>query len=335
MRRAWTWLALLALLSVPARADTLRVGEVQRYKTPSEALKAATDGDTVEIEEGEYYDCALVRADHLTIVGLGAGATFTDTTCVGKAELVVQSQDVTIKNITFTRARVQDGNGAGIRAEGRDLTLDGTHFINNQAAILAGDSPHSVITIRNSSFERNGTCDDPRHCIATLLVGQIARLHVEKSTLTNARGGLLVSSNARRTELYGNTIEDGPQGKSTGLVQVQIGALVMEDNKLEKTAPYANRAAAVFVLPADAPVGDLILNNNTYTDRTGANSAFLINYSQASPSVSGNVVPVGEEEISNDGIMRFHASTAYHATKDFLLDSARFMKRSVKILLGR
>lgn len=334
MMRSWLLLPLL-LAALPCVADTLHVGPNSQYKAPSEAIQAATDGDTVEIEAGVYYDCSRVTADHLLIVGLDDGATFSDTTCDGKAQLVVKSQDVTIKNVNFERARVSDGNGAGIRAEGRDLTIEKARFTNNQSAILAAASPHSVITIRNSIFENNGACTPTGRCIATLSIGDIARLHVEKSTLTGARGGMLVLSGARRTEIYSSTLSDGPEGKSIGLVQANIGSLVLDDNKLQKKTPYANRAAAVFVLPSDAPQGDLIFTNNSYVDETGQPSAFVINYSGAAPSISGNVIPVGEEEISNDGILRYHAGATYRAAKDRAMDAARLMKWGIKTLLGR
>jgi hypothetical protein len=328
-------LAALLLVASPAAADVLHVGANSRYKAPSQALQAATDGDTVEIEPGEYFDCSRVNADRLTIVGLDEGATFSDTTCDGKAQLIVRSTDVTIRNITFTRARVNDGNGAGIRAEGRDLTLDRVRFINNQSALLAASSPHSIITIKNSQFEENGACTEDGRCVSTVQIGDIARLRIEKSKLTAARGGNLITSNARRTELYGNSLTDGPKGHSSGLIQVAIGSLVMEDNTLQKGTPYTNRAAAIFVLPSDAPLGEITVHRTIYTDNTGSGSALAIDYSGARATFSDNVVPVGSMEFSQEGITRYRAGLAYRSTKAALLDTARFLKQGVKVLLGR
>lgn len=325
----------LVLAAMPVRAETLRVGPDERFKLPSEALKAATDGDTVEIVAGEYFDCSRVNADNLTIVGLGAGATFSDATCDGKAELVVRSNDVTIRNVNFIRARVPDGNGAGIRAEGRNLTIEKARFVNNQVGILAASSPHSVITIKNAVFDDNGACRPDGHCVDTLMVGDIARLHVEKSTLTGARGGMLITSSARRTELVGNTLNDGAKGHAGGLVQAAIGALVMEENILAKTTPYTNRRAAVFVLPSGAPLGELTLTRNQYTNNTGVASALLIDYSGAGVALTGNSISPGDDEISTDGIYRYQAGKAYHATKDAAIEAMHAAKRGIKILLGR
>src|SRR4051794_14100096 len=114
-------ITLLVILPVtvpyasPASSAALRVGPGQTYATPSAAVAAARDGDTVEILPGTYYDCAVVRQNKLTIQGAGPDAILTDTTCQGKALLVIDGSDVTVRGLTLQRARVPDGNGAGIR----------------------------------------------------------------------------------------------------------------------------------------------------------------------------------------------------------------------------
>ena len=99
-----------------AWAKTLEVGPDQEFKAPSKAIAAAADGDVVEIApvKDGYFDCAVLRANHLTVEGKGADVVLTDKTCEGKAIFVTAGNDITIRNITFTRARVPDGNGAGI-----------------------------------------------------------------------------------------------------------------------------------------------------------------------------------------------------------------------------
>ena len=47
----------------PAVARTLEVGETREFKLPSEAIRAARDGDRVVIDPGEYFDCAVVSAN--------------------------------------------------------------------------------------------------------------------------------------------------------------------------------------------------------------------------------------------------------------------------------
>ena len=60
-----------------------------------------------------------------------------DKSCGGKAIFITLGSDITIRNLTFARARVPDRNGAGIRAEGRNLTVEHSRFIDNENGILA------------------------------------------------------------------------------------------------------------------------------------------------------------------------------------------------------
>src|SRR5580698_7134723 len=88
----WTrMLVLAAAVTVPwmASAKVLEAGADKQYKQPSEAIAAAANGDTVRISGGQYFDCAVVAVDNLTIEGVGPDAVFTDKTCNGKALLVI------------------------------------------------------------------------------------------------------------------------------------------------------------------------------------------------------------------------------------------------------
>jgi nitrous oxidase accessory protein NosD len=129
-----TGLLLLALVfTAPAAARTLQVGPGQPYRLPSAAIRDARDGDTVQIAAGRYVDCAVVRVNNLIIEGLGAGASavLTGSVCEAKALLVTAGKNITIRNLTLTGARVPWHNGAGIRAEGRDLVVERVKFIDN------------------------------------------------------------------------------------------------------------------------------------------------------------------------------------------------------------
>src|SRR5205807_1432771 len=68
-----------------ASARTITVGPGRDFATPSAAIASAADGDVVMIDPGQYFDCAVVKASHLTIEGAGPGVVMTDKTCQGKA----------------------------------------------------------------------------------------------------------------------------------------------------------------------------------------------------------------------------------------------------------
>ena len=175
--------ALAALLFFPglAAARTLEVGVGKTYKQPSDAIAAASDGDHVLISPGEYFDCAVVHANNVVIEGTDPAGTavMTDKACQGKALLVTTGSGVVVRNLTLTRVRVPDGNGAGIRDESASLTVDHVHFINNQEGILTGAPAGSTLIVTDSEFVRNGACDGA--CAHGIYAGQIALLRVERS----------------------------------------------------------------------------------------------------------------------------------------------------------
>jgi hypothetical protein len=277
---------------VPASAATLSVGPNEQYKMPSEAVRDVRVGDTVQIAEGTYFDCAVWSTDKLTIVGLGTGAVLSDKTCQGKAIFVVHANDITIRNITFTRARVPDENGAGIRAEGINLTLENTKFIDNQNGILAGDNPTSTITIRDSEFIRNGYCPHGSGCAHGIYINHLALLHVEHSRFYNTLVAHHIKSRAARTELIGNHIEDGPNGTASYEVDLPNGgALVMIGNVIEKGPNNQNYTTSIMIGEegVDQPTSELTIKNNTFTN-DGHATTFVKNITATPARLTGNIL---------------------------------------------
>jgi len=208
----------LVLAAVGAQARTLEVGEGKAYKLPSLAAAAARDGDVVKIFPGEYFDCATWQANKLVVEGVGDAdkVVITDKSCNGKALFITTGADVTIRNLTLTRARVPDANGAGIRGEGEMLLVDGVRFINDQNGILSGFEDSTII-VRNSTFERNGTCE--KACSHGIYVGNSKLLRVEGSHFSDTKQGHHIKSRAQRTEIIGNTISDGSDGTASTSAQ--------------------------------------------------------------------------------------------------------------------
>ena len=271
-------LCAVAFAGVTASAKTLVVGPGHDLKLPSAAAAVAQAGDRIEIEPGEYVDCAVWIADRLVIVGLGAGAVVTLKTCEGKAVFVIRGHDVTIRNLTFSQARVPDANGAGIRAEGRNLTVYNSRFIENENGILAGANPGSAIRIFDSEFRRNGSCD--KVCAHGIYIGAIALLHIERSRITETRVGHQIKSRALVTRLIGNEISDGAAGTSSYLVDLPDGgSLEMEGNRLEKGLLSDNSSAAI-VIGAESnrsETSKLVFKNNTFINYHPGRTIFVRN----------------------------------------------------------
>ena len=125
---------LLSQLPCAQAAETaagrmLRVGPSHEIKTPSAAAAAAQDGDTIEIEAGEYSgDVAVWSANRLTLRGVNGMAHLAANgrSAGQKAIWVIRGDDTTVEHIEFSGCQVPDRNGAGIRQEGRGLTVSTT-----------------------------------------------------------------------------------------------------------------------------------------------------------------------------------------------------------------
>lgn len=309
--RAYVVLAV-GLIAAPlgwpetAAARTLMVGANQQYTGPGAALQAAQDGDTVSIAPGTYYDCGFVRANNVTVEGSGPGAILTDKTCGGKALLVVDGNNITVRNLTLQRARVPDSNGAGIRAEGGDLVVDKVHFLDNQNGILSADNPKATIEVKDSDFSGNGVCTAA--CSHSIYIGHIAKLVVEGTRITNTHSGHGIKSRAQRTEVLNSDISDGPNGNSSYTIDIPNGgSLVVSGSRLEK-GPKAENTANVISIGeegVDRPTDEIIIKNNHLTnDEVDKTTTFVNNITATPAQLSGNVYVGSVRPLVGDGSQR-------------------------------
>src|SRR6185312_4804326 len=219
---------LLLALALPAgaAAHMLSVGPGQQYPMPSAAAGVAQDGDRIEIHPGHYRDCAVWRANRLQITGVGPadGVVISDKVCEGKAIFVTRGGGVPIRNLTLADATVRWGNGAGIRGEGRDLTVDGVRFIGNENGILSGVE-HGAMHVRNSLFDGNGSCREA--CAHGIYASGLDLLVVQGSRFIRTREGHHIKSRARRTEVLDSSIQDGPEGTASYEIEMPNGGAVL------------------------------------------------------------------------------------------------------------
>jgi hypothetical protein len=236
----------LAACSAGVDAKVLLVGPEHSLHAPSEAAALAQDGDIVRIDPGEYVDCAIWRADRLVLEAPDGEAHVRDRACAGKAIWVISGADVTVENIAFSGARVPDQNGAGIRAEGRNLTVRNARFVDNENGILGAPVEGSTILIEGSTFERNGKC--AANCAHGIYVNRIARLKIVASTFRRQQAGHHIKSAAAALEVLGSTIEDGQDGTASYLIDVVGGGeVVIADNVMQKGPRSDNWGTAIHI----------------------------------------------------------------------------------------
>ena len=280
-----------------AGAATLSVGPGQAYALPSRAIAAARDGDTVAIAPGTYHDCAIVRRNRLTIEGTGPGVVLAGRSCAGKGILIIDANDVTVKDLTLQGAVVPDGNGSGIRAEGGGtLTVEGVRFVDNQDGILAAANPRAVLRVLGSRFVGNGSCANAGGCAHAIYAGPIGTLDVERSRFRDTREGHSIKSRAARTIVKDCTIADGPDGTSSYQIDVPNGGdVLIEGNRLEKGPKSQNRRNAIMIGEEGVtqPTKSLVVKDNTLVDDTGWPTVFVHNETATPAVLAGNVFKGG------------------------------------------
>jgi hypothetical protein len=289
-------LAFALASSVAAAAEEktsrmLEVGSGAEFALPSRAAAVARTGDVVRIAAGTYRDCAVWprRADHLTIEATGGPVVITGPSCQFKALFVIDGDDTTVRGITFEGAKAPRHNGAGIRAEGRDLTVEDSQFIDNEEGILAGSNRASAIVVRNSTFKGNGNCIEA--CAHGIYVGAIAELRIEGSHFLEQHVGHHVKSRANRTVLIENTIEDGPSGTASYLVDIPNGGgLVMRRNMLEK-GPLSDNPEVAITLGEEGvtnPTSEIAIEDNEFANDTTIETLFVRNGTMGVAVLQGN-----------------------------------------------
>jgi hypothetical protein len=277
---AWILSLPLLLLHGGAGAQTvLTVGPGKTYALPSQAAHNARPGDIIRIFPGTYSDCTELDPDRLLIEGVGPDVVLAGKVCDDKGIFVTRGNGITVRNITFAAAQVPDHNGAGIRVEGANLTVEDSRFIGNENGILAGGDAASVILIKNSTFRGNGTCIAA--CAHGIYAGHIALLRVESSTFEEQHQGHHIKSRAARTEIVNNSVRDGAKGSASYLVDLSNGgSALISGNVFEKGRLSGNRQTAIAVGAESEtnPPGDIVVQDNSFANDTGAATVFVRNF---------------------------------------------------------
>lgn len=265
--------------SVASSGKILRVGPQQPLRSIAAAAKLAADGDTIEVEAGDYRaDVAIWKQANLTIRGIGPERPrlIADGAHVeGKGIWIVRGGAITVENLEFRDARVHDRNGAGIRFEKGYLTVRNCKFENNENGILTAGGPDMFLDIENSEFAHNGVNDGRTH---NLYVGQITRLRVSGSYFHHARIGHLLKSRAEENHIFYNRLSDELDGTASYELEFPNGGIAyVVGNLIAQNSQTDNPTLISF--GAEGYKGaniELYLVNNTLVDDRPVNGKLLV-----------------------------------------------------------
>ncbi len=281
----------------------LRVGPGREFARPSEAAAVAQDGDTVEIDAAGNYrnDEVFWRRNKLSIKGVGGRPLITADRELtnGKALWVIQGNDIKIENIEFTRARVRDRNGAGLRLEGGSVFVTACYFHHNQNGILGG-AKNSNVNIEYSEFAYNGTGDGFTH---NIYIGKINRLTMRFNYIHHAIVGHNVKSRARENLLFYNRIMDESNGRASYQVDLPNGGTgILVGNVIQQGQKAENWSVIAFAAEGFRYNDNqlIMVNNTIVNDR---HTGQFIRYKKGSMLKVVNNIFAGKAKVDNVGIL--------------------------------
>jgi Ca2+-binding RTX toxin-like protein len=273
----------------------LIVGPGKQYATLSAAIGASHNGDTIQVQAGTYTDDFATINTNIDLVGVGGMVHFVATKPIpnGKAFLVTNS-NVTITNFEFSGAKVADGNGAGIRYQAGNLTINKCYFHDNQDGLLSANNPSGSITINNSEFAHNGVGTPGAAGYGqthNLYVGQVGTLKITGSYFHDAVVGHEIKSNALNTIVQNSRIHDGPQGTASYSIDLPHGGKAVIQNNVIEQGPHSENS----VIIAFGEGGSLAANTNLQVsgntilnDLSSPSSLGIWNKTATTTEISGN-----------------------------------------------
>lgn len=292
---------LSILFSLPLAAATLQVGVDKPYLTPCAALQVATPGDVIEIDAGLYKgDVCAFYADNLTIRGVN-GRAHLDADgkyAQGKGIWVPKGNNTVIENIEFSGAKVPSRNGAGIRQDGRDLTVRNCYFHDNENGILGGTAG-STILIEFTEFARNGYGDGYSH---NVYIGHIDTLIFRFNYSHEANVGHLLKTRAGVNYILYNRLT-GESGTASYEVNIPNGGTTYLIGNLIQQGPTTQNSTMLSYLEeglhALNPGKDLYVINNTFVNQRHAGTFVRADLRGLIPPVITNNIFAGPGTLTN------------------------------------
>ena len=195
------------------------------YRLSKAVDRVGNSTATIVIAPGAYGDCAVQTEGRITFKAAIPGKTIFDGgICEDKATLVLRGYGAAVDGIIFQNQRVPDGNGAGIRLEKGNLSVNNAMFRNAEQGILTADFSAGNISIDRSTFQRLGRCDRGLSCAHSIYIGEYGSLKVTNSRFEKGSGGHYVKSRAPRIVATNNSFDD-TQGRATNyMIDLPAGA---------------------------------------------------------------------------------------------------------------
>src|SRR5262249_47442582 len=249
---------------------------------------ASHNGDRIYVAAGTYLDDFATISTRIKIIGVGGMVHFVADKLIpnGKAFLVTNT-DVTLDHLEFSGAAVTDGNGAGVRYQGGNLTITNCWFHDNQEGLLGNVVAGGTITIDASEFARNGAGDGFTH---NIYVNRIASLKITNSYLHEANVGHELKSRADATIVVNSRIFDLNSTASYSIDLPNGGNATIQNNIIQQGPSSLNTTIISYAAESAPYLGSalLVLGNTIVNQSTAASARGVFNHSSLIAEIDSN-----------------------------------------------
>ena len=238
--------------------STLTVGPGEEYSTIQAAVAASQNGDVIRVEAGTYTNNFATITTSITLEAVGGIVNMVETKPPPnlKGMLTIgtstSAPNVTIDGFEISGVTIpakDGGNGAAIRYQSGNLTLNDDWFHNNQDGLLATPFVAGTgnITINDSEFGSNGTGTGQTH---NIYVGMVDSLTITNSYIHNADAGMEIQSRAEHNTIEDNRILDNNSTASYSISLPNGGDDIVTGNIIEKGLHSQNHTTMIAFMQA-------------------------------------------------------------------------------------
>ncbi|MEJ7934572.1 right-handed parallel beta-helix repeat-containing protein [Sphingobium sp. AN558] len=284
--------------SAPAPFTVVETGRV--YGSLNDAIGAIGGGKgTVVIAPGSYRQCAVQSQGDVTVKAATPGSVILDgVVCEGKAALVLRGRSSIVDGVIFQNLRVPDGNGAGIRLEGGNLTVVNSLFRYSEEGILSGDNAGGSVTIDKSTFRHLGRCDRDLDCAHGVYIGRYGSLTVTRSRFDQGDGGHYLKTRSRRVTITDNSFDDSAGRLTNYMIDLSNGASgTIRGNEMVQGKDKDNWSAFITVAPEgrENDSAGLAIEGNSarFVPGLTRNSSFVANFTDDAVRIGQNQLAPG------------------------------------------
>lgn len=278
---------MLLLLAAQVYAATLQVGPDKAYTRVSDAVLASSPGDVIEVDPGEYVD-DWVAFPHGDLEIRSSSPSERPVLRVtqdipnrkGIFVIPVDAGPVLIDGLHFEGARIPEsdgGNGAGIRMQGSELTVNDCVFTQNQTGLLAGGTQDFTVTVTNSTFDHNAQQSYGYEHNIYIGSDQCAAFVFEGNASFGAKSGHQIKSRCRNNTIRYNFLGDLAEGQASYTIDLPEGGYSEVVGNLIQQGPKAENSSTIISYGAesDNPEMVLLLAHNTFVNDRDNTPAFV------------------------------------------------------------